>query len=319
MKVLVPLNDAEVLQEYIDAGADELYIGFHDLQWNEKFGKYADINRMSGFGVHANRYSFEEMLRIAKKIKACNKSVFVTLNANSYSKEQINYILQEYVPGFLETKVDGVIVSDIALGKKLLEYEVIPVASTMCSIYNSDIGNYYVNNGIRRLILPRDICLDEMESMVQNIHNTQIEVFFMRNGCVFSDGYCLGMHRPECGATCGLIKNHNRNVITNERSFNGKHNIAFNNNVYDRLFHNEACAMCALYRMKKMGIYSLKIVGRADNPLAVCQDIITTKKNIKIAEEAENEKTYLERMIFPFDSIERCGMGLSCYYPEIRF
>ena len=68
MKILVPLNNAELLQKYIDAGADEFYIGFHDLQWSEKFGKYADINRMSGFGMNANRYSFEEILRIAKRI-----------------------------------------------------------------------------------------------------------------------------------------------------------------------------------------------------------------------------------------------------------
>lgn len=100
MKILVPLNNAELLQKYIDAGADEFYIGFHDLQWSEKFGKYADINRMSGFGMNANRYSFEEILRIAKRIKINNKSVFITLNANTYSEEQIDYILREYVPGF---------------------------------------------------------------------------------------------------------------------------------------------------------------------------------------------------------------------------
>jgi len=28
MKILVPLNNAELLQKYIDAGADEFYIGF---------------------------------------------------------------------------------------------------------------------------------------------------------------------------------------------------------------------------------------------------------------------------------------------------
>lgn len=219
----------------------------------------------------------------------------------------------------METNVDGVIVSDLTLAKKMLNLGVNPVASTMCSIYNSDIGNYYVANGVQRIILPRDISLAEIESISQNIYNSKIEVFFMRNGCVFSDGYCLGMHRPECGATCGMIRNHSRNIITNKSDFKSKHDIAVNNKIYDRLFHNEACAMCALYRMQKMGIYSLKIVGRADNPLSVCQDIITTKKNIKIAENAKNETEYLERMIYPFDSLEKCNMGLSCYYPEIRF
>ena len=65
MKILVPLNSEECLEEYVEAGADELYMGFYDEKWFETFGEYADINRMSGFKEKANRYDFEGMLRMA--------------------------------------------------------------------------------------------------------------------------------------------------------------------------------------------------------------------------------------------------------------
>ena len=35
MKILVPLNSEECLEEYVEAGADELYMGFYDEKWFE--------------------------------------------------------------------------------------------------------------------------------------------------------------------------------------------------------------------------------------------------------------------------------------------
>lgn len=91
MKILVPLNDWECLQPYADAGADEFYIGFYDQNWFERFGNYADINRMSGFRKYANKYSFEEMISCASQAHALKKAIFVTLNANCYSQEELDY------------------------------------------------------------------------------------------------------------------------------------------------------------------------------------------------------------------------------------
>ena len=66
MKVLVPLNSAEYLDKFVEAGADELYLGFYDEKWFHQFGEYCDINRMSGFKQNANRYDFTQMIaRIA--------------------------------------------------------------------------------------------------------------------------------------------------------------------------------------------------------------------------------------------------------------
>ena len=77
--------------------------------------------------------------------------------------------------------------------------------------------------------------------------------------------------------------------------------------------------MCALYRLATIGIKSLKIVGRADDWNSVCRDIELTKKNIEIMKNVNDERDYLDKMIFPDNFPKKCREGISCYYPEVRF
>lgn len=318
MKILVPLNNKKDISNFAKAGANEVYLGFYDNKWTEQFGKYADLNRMSGFGSKANQYDFDNLVEIIKEIKDFGMSAFITLNANCYSKEQIAFIENFYLP-VLKKIVDGIITSDVILATKIIEFGIPVVASTMMGVYNFDIAFYYYKLGIKRMIVPRDLSLEEIESIHTNLPEVHLEAFFMRNGCVFSDGFCLGMHRPECGSVCGGLNSARRVIETSFEDFKNLHDIELNSELYHCYFHRWACAMCALYRLKKIGVESLKIVGRADAPWAVCDDIKVTKSNIKLIERCGTEKEYLENMIFPSQGISKCRMGFSCYYPEVRF
>lgn len=319
MKILVPLTRKEYIDSYIDVGADEFYMGFYDENWNDRFGKYSDINRMSGFGRIANPYSFAKLVEVIKEVKSKGKKTFVTLNANGYSKEQIEYMESKYFPVLLETGIDGVILSDMNAIISAVKFGLKPVASTMCAIYNSDIAQAYKNIGVERMILPRDLSLEELEKICNKISGIRFEAFFMRNGCIFSDSYCLGMHRPECGATCTYTRFREHEYSHNYKKFDDFHDVDLNDFLYRNVFHIDACAMCALYKLKKIGIGSLKIVGRADEYERILSDIRITKENIKIAEYCKTEAEYLEKMRFPADYPKRCRMGMFCYYPEVRF
>ncbi len=319
MKVLVPLNSAEYLEKFVEAGADELYLGFYDEKWFQQFGEYCDINRMSGFKQNANRYDFHQMIELAKRIKALGRSAFVTMNANCYGQAQVAYMEREYFPMLKEAEVDGLIVSDIHLAKAAHAYGIPTVASTMCAIYNSDIADYFYDEGIKRIILPRDLSLDEIADICKVRDDMEYEVFFMRNGCVLSDCYCLGMHRRECGATCGFLRSHGKLFVTDAKDFGEKQKIDTNDYLYNNHFHHDACGMCALYRMKQMGISALKIVGRADRYESVCEDIRLTKRNLAIVDTCGSEEEYLEQMVFPAHAQKKCMWGFSCYYPEVRF
>lgn len=319
MKILVPVSNVNYIDKYINAGADELYLGFHDDNWNAKFGKYADINRMSGFAERANPFSFEQLLEIIADIKNKNKGVFVTVNANEYSPNQIQYMKENYFPSLKAVGVDGVILSDADAIRAAEEAELKPIASTMCAIYNEDIAKAYRNMGVKRMILPRDLSLNEIEQICTAMPDVHFEAFFMRNGCIFSDCYCLGMHRPECGATCTYTRYGKSKYIHMYTDFSDYNSVDVNDYLYRTAFHIDACAMCALYRLDTIGIKSLKIVGRADDWNSICRDIELTKRNIDIMKNANKEKEYLDKMIFPDNFPGKCREGISCYYPEVRF
>ncbi len=319
MNILVPANDAHIANKYISLGANELYFGFYDEKWIESFGKYSDINRMSGFGKRANKYSFNELIELITHIKQRNCRVFITMNANVYSDAQLEFIRQNYLPKCRNAGVDGVIVSDINLAKLVLSFGIDVVASTMCAIYNSDIAKYFYDIGIKRMIIPRDLNLNEIESIIKCVPKVSFEAFFMRDGCVFSDCYCLGMHRPECGSTCSYIKNSEKMIVSIYKGFEAQNAIEMNDYFYNKEFHFEACGMCALYRLNKIGIKSLKIVGRADDYESVCHDIDVTRRNIEIMNNSISEEDYLNKMIFPRKTTITCRMGMSCYYPEVRY
>ncbi len=318
MKILVPLNNKNYLKDYVEAGADEFYLGFYDESWLQELGKYTDLNRMSGFHKKANKYNFDEMIEVVEAIKYCGKSAFITMNANAYSKRALDYIQKNYLSKILKSKVDGVIASDPNLVKLLVSCNIPSIASTMCGVYNSDIAKYYYKLGVKRVILPRDLSLDEISMICSRFPDIKYEVFFMRNGCAFSDGYCLGMH-GDCGSTCEFIRNHPKRIITSYREFNDIHSFDVNEYLYNSVFHRYACGMCALYRMKSIGIGSLKIVGRADMYQGICEDIKLTKENLYIVEKSQSENEYLKNMRFPIGAHIKCMEGLSCYYPEVRF
>ena len=319
MKILVPLSKKEFISPYIAAGADELYMGFYDESWNQRFGAYADLNRMSGFGNRANPYSFAHLLDVIKMVKGNGKRAFVTMNANGYSREQIEWMKARYFPALADARADGVILSDISVIAAAVSFGLSPVASTMCAIYNTDIAAMYHALGVNRMILPRDLSLSELEAICKGMPGVQFEAFFMRNGCIFSDCYCLGMHRPECGAACSYTRYGNHAYHHDDQTFRGCHDIEVNDYLYRTAFHVDACAMCALYRLRQIGITSLKIVGRADDFDSVRQDIQLTRRNLEIADACKTEEEYLERMLLPGGFPQKCRMGVSCYYPEVRF
>lgn len=319
MHILTPLNDISSLEDLICAGADEFYFGFYDKEWIQRFGTYTDINRMSGFGQIANKYSFEEILVLISKIEEFKKHSYLTLNASVYSKECIEYIQNYYLPAAISAGLSGVIVSDTLLASIIVESGLKAIASTIYSIYNADQAALAQKWGFKRVILPRDMTLSEIYQITDAVPDLEYEVFFMRNGCSFSDGYCLGTHRIGCGSTCGFLRTTGKKVFGVNSSFFERHSVELNDLLYEDYFHKVTCGLCALYRLDKMGIKALKIVGRADNMQQVLEDIRLTKTNIERLSSCASEQEYLEKMEMPANQRKICKLGLSCYYPEVRF
>ena len=314
--ILVPLNDEALFPRLVDAGADEFYLGFHDMAWTRRFGERADVNRMSGFGCRANRYSFEECCSLIAKHGST--PVFVTLNAAHYTREQFA-MQHDYLRELARAGAAGAIVScpeQVTLAK---EAGLAAVASTMCGIYNAATAQRYIELGVDRIILPRDLTLNDIELIVSRTPGVAYEAFLMRNGCIFSDSSCLGLHTPLHGSTCGAVRTCERQVLVRDGDFQTRHDAELADYLYSRAFHQNACGLCAIWRFMQLGITSVKVVGRADDTGGLQRDVELVRRNRAIAATCGCEREYLERMELPGNARDVCRMGFSCYYPEVRF
>ncbi len=318
MKALVPLNNVEHIDDYIEAGAGEFYLGFYDEAWHDQFGEYADINRLTGFKKNANPYNLEEVISIIEDTKKKGVMMYVTFNASVYSQAQLDYMVR-YMERLKATSLDGVIVSCPELVEMASKLGMNVVVSTISAAYNEDTVKFYRDLGAKRIILPRDLSMDEIESIVKAVPDVEYEVFLMRNGCRYSDGNCLGFHRSEMSAICGCLGGAHRTLQYEKNDFKTRHEVELNDILYTKFFHSNACGLCSVYRFVKMGIAAGKIVGRSDEWQYICRDINLIKQNVEIAKKCESEEEYLDKMILPEDEAMMCKLGLSCYYPEVRF
>ena len=321
MRILTPINQEASISELVDAGASEFYMGFFDPAWQDRYGKYSDINRLTLFKDRANRYLIDDIGRIAEKVHKKNAAFYITLNAPQYTAAQKNDI-RTYLKRLAESEVDGVIISEPELIVMALEAGVKPVASTMCGIFNSDLANYYREQGIGRVILPRELTTDEIADVMAAVPDVEYEVFLMRNGCRYSDANCLSLHGGEAGALCGCLRSGQVSVFSRKSTQvigQTAEALARTHELFCHMFHIYTCGQCAIWRFLQMGVSAVKIVGRMDDADDIIRDVRLTADNIRIAIQCETEAEYLEQMCLPGERETYCRKGMSCYYPEVYY
>ena len=307
-----------MLSPLADAGADEFYMGFFDPGWKEKFGAYSDLNRLTLFKETANRYELKDIGPIVKEVHARKAVLYITLNAPGYSKSQLD-VIDGYLKQLSEYGADGIITSVPELIPMIEAHAMKPIASTMCCIQNSDMAAWYKSLGMKRMILPRELTTDEIFSIMKNVPDVEYEVFFMRNGCRYSDGNCLGLHGGEHGALCYSLRTAPAEYFTAPGEEDLWWQIKDTHEKFSTVFREYACGQCALYRFLKAGVSALKIVGRLDDSEEILQDVRLTSENIAVAENCGSEEEYLANMRLPGNLHDYCRGGMSCYYPEVRW
>ena len=190
----MPLNNANALPRLHKAGVGEVYLGFHDDEWERRFGR-AELNRMSGFGREANPFDFGQSCALVAQAHALGIRAFICFNAASYSAGQFAFIAQAYLPSLAVAGCHGVILSSQALIGDAREAGLGVTMSTLAGIHNARLAAHYRDRGATRVIVPRDLSLDEIADIMRTVPDLEYEAFLMRNGCLFSDSHCLGCHR----------------------------------------------------------------------------------------------------------------------------
>lgn len=326
--ILAPANGCGAGRHLVEAGARELYLGFYDPAWDDAFDG-APLNRMSGFGPEANVLSFGEVLDEAARIRdaatdGALQGLYCVFNAMGYTARQEDFIARHYLPRLAAAGFTGVILSGTGLAFEAHACGLATVASTMCAVYNQDLAAWHAAHGIDRVILPRDLSLDDIEGIVRAVPGVSCEAFLMRNGCVFADSHCMGLHRAGRPSLCRTLRGadgwrqESAYVPRPADDWDGRRRD--NHRTWAQRFHLNTCGLCALWRLERLGVDAYKIVGRGDNLDDLAADVALASRNLAIAQTCASEGEYLAAMERPAQIRGLCANeGLSCYYPEVRF
>ena len=170
MELLAPAGNKEKLEVAYHYGADAAYIG----------GALFNLRHQS------KNTTIDELAECAQLAKNLNKKMYLTLNAFLHEYDKNN--LKAYLKEIQNLNIDAFIVSD--LGVLGIVKETIPEAtihiSTQASVTNSYSCKMYESLGASRIILARELSLDEIKEIRAN---TDLELeSFVTDVCLIKNG-----------------------------------------------------------------------------------------------------------------------------------
>ena len=176
-EILAPAGDFEKMQYAIAYGADAVYLAG------------------SSFGMRAaaGNFAMEELREAVAYAHARGVKCYITVNIIPSNRDL------ETLPSFLsflqdEAQADALIVADVgvlALAKRYAPRLAVHI-STQTSILNYAAANYWADQGAERIVLARELHLDEIsEIRAKTPPSLEIEAFVHGAMCISYSGRCL--------------------------------------------------------------------------------------------------------------------------------
>ena len=176
-ELLAPVGTGEHLKLAILSGANSIYLSGEDF----------------GARKFAENFTVPEIREAVKYAHLHNVKVYVT--ANILIKEGELEKLSNYLLELYEMGVDAVLIQDIGLVKIINEN--IPKlkihASTQMNIHNIEGIKWASEHNIKRIVLPREMEMNELKEIIEYAHSLGIEIEIFAHGalCYSYSGHCL--------------------------------------------------------------------------------------------------------------------------------
>jgi len=308
IELLSPAGDLERLKTAIIFGADAAYLGLPD--WSLRNPREITFNLKT----------LKQGIDFAHQH---NKKVYLTFNIFPHENQ-----LKKLKKDLLRIKnhklrIDGIIISDLgvlSLFKKYLPN--IPIhLSTQANTVNSEAVKQWVKLGARRIVLARELTLEEIKLIIKAIKNLkprpQLEIFAHGAMCIAYSGRCLlskyfadrEANLGDCAQSCrwkyrikmqrSKCKNQNYGVPSGryyiEEELRLNNLVEVQEDPYGTYFLNSKDLMTLdiLDKIIKSGIDALKIEGRAKSPYYVA----TVTRVYRKAIDAYYENKYNQKLI----------------------
>lgn len=312
LEVLAPAGDLERFDAALDFGADAIYLGGH------------------AFGMRAGpqNFTFDNLKLAVEKAHSKNVKVYLTCNTLPRNNEIAGF--QEFIEQAVECNIDAVIATDIGILSLIKKYapglEI--HISTQAGIVNYVTANEFYNMGAKRVVLARELSLDEItEISAKTPNDLDIEAFVHGAMCVSFSGRCLlssymvnrDANRGECAQPCRWGY-----YLVEEKRPNELYQITEDEQGTYILNAKDLCMIEHLDKVAKAGVTSLKIEGRAKSSYYV--SVVTNAYRMAVDILKKNPDNYnlpdwLKEEVFKVSHRKYCtgfffGHPKDCQYYE---
>ncbi len=196
IELLLPAGKPESLKAAAANGADAVYLA------GNRYGARAG----------AGNFNESEMRAAVKLCKKQGIRVYVTMNTLIADEEMPEAL--DYAKFLYDLGIDGLILQDIGLAgliKKLLP-DFILHGSTQLTIHNVRGAQWAYAYGFKRVILSRELTLEEIRLIHREVPDLELEVFCHGALCISYSGQCLmssliggrSGNRGQCAQPCRL-------------------------------------------------------------------------------------------------------------------
>jgi len=247
VELLAPARDFPSISAALKNGADAIYIG------------------MEGCNLRANvsNFSLEEIKEAARIIHDNNARVYVCTNTILKDKDLKD--LESKLPSLHNFEVDALIVSDLGAIDLAVDNGLDVHVSVQANISNTRSLNMLKKLGAKRVILSRELSLDEIKEIAGK-SPLEVEVFVHGALCMAISGRCLlsyylynrSANHGECLQPCRkawkIISEDDETLIVEAGQGNIQSYI---------LSPKDLCMIKHIPSLIDTGIHALKIEGRA--------------------------------------------------------
>ncbi|MBQ8594807.1 MAG: U32 family peptidase [Oscillospiraceae bacterium] len=298
-ELLAPAGDMECLETAVHFGADAVYIGGPLLQ------------------LRADNVGFDRE-GIAKAVKYAHEhGVKLYVTVNCFAKNEEIDAAEDYAKFLYSVGVDAVIVSDIGLIAKIHESapELEIHVSTQANCLNFNAAKVYWNMGAKRVVLGREMTLDEIIEFRKRIpEEMEIEAFVHGAMCMSYSGRCMissylvnrSGNRGGCAQPCRW----NYHLVEMKRP-NEFFQVVEDEKGTAILSSHDMCAVSFLDKLEEAGICSYKIEGRMKTPFYVA----TAVNAYRHAIDGDVPMEVIEREL---DSISHRPYSSAFYFGEMK-
>ena len=249
-ELLSPAGNFEKLKAALLYGADAVYLA------GTRFGMRSA----------ADNFTDDELREAVEYTHARGKKLYLTLNTMPHGYEYP--ALREFLCRIKDLGIDACIVAD--LGVMALIKQIIPTmeihVSTQASIVSPEAALAYVALGAKRLVLARELTLDEIKAIKASLpEGIELEAFVHGSMCVSYSGRCMlsnSLTGRDANRGAGAQPCRWSYTVTEEKRPEQPYPIEQNELGTFIMSSKDMCTVSIIPQLIEAGIDSFKIEGR---------------------------------------------------------